>query len=153
MKSLAHGVHSSPVPSECTGEQRCLQQTESPVKHVQEDLWILHGQARTIPLPDSSTHTFRGKCGHQPLQKAQCERQAERELLLKQASLCHLLSGPSDWAWCAECQQDTSHSLNMSPFGIPGPLAKSVHSQFLLQLLIFLTLLSFTYSSLLPLSA
>lgn len=80
------------------------------------------------PVFNPLTCILRHKCGHQPLQKAQCETWAESELILKSkhpfvTSLVELVAVLG----CAVCQRDSSHSLNMSQDGIPGLLAKSVH--------------------------
>lgn len=80
------------------------------------------------PVFSSPTHILRGKHGHQPLQKAQCETQAESELILKSKqpfvrSLEELVTRP----WCAVCQWDPGHPLNTSQCGIPWLWDEPLH--------------------------
>lgn len=108
MKLLAHGLHSSSGPTECPAEPRCLQQTESPVEHVQEGLWILLIDKHTrscFRLIDS--RSYREVWAPTPAKGSGWDTGWEWTRFKKQAPLCYLLSGTSDQA--VVCWVPTEH--------------------------------------------
>lgn len=120
MELLACGFYSSSVPTECTAEPCCLQQTESPVKRAGRSLDFAHWQAHTILFSIHWLAFLEGSVGTN-LCKRLSKRQAESELILESKHpLVTPLVESVTRLWCAVCQQDPSHSWTWVSVGFLG---------------------------------